>query len=372
MQPVSSTVNTLTARTAARAPAPSAGAAERAADTPVPDGDAPLRGRRRDVDPDRNRQAADAQRTLDYLERLGAQLQQLKADLSAQIAAQRASAAARATTEAGADEPAAVAAGAAAAAAADARGGDGSQRLQRRLQAVDDLWRQRELHAGGRLDAQLRFDPQSAARRRFTVRGLDSAALASGDRETLSFSLGNGRSAPVSVTLQAGASLQDNVRELDRALAPLGLGVQLDAQGRTVFSAPETAWTQVRDALALKGGGIRLPGGQPHRASVQAEPDAVAPAQWSGSGDDTAALRSTLQEVTQSLEHIRRVAQQVRDALERAKQAGDAAADAAWAASFAEDFGARAQSPGYEVYAAIAPALTSVNRSRVVSLLSLK
>ena len=48
------------------------------------------------------------------------------------------------------------------------------------------------------------------------------------------------------------------------------------------------------------------------------------------------------------------------------------AADAAWATAFAEEFGARAQQPGYEVYAAIAPALVSVDRSRVVSLLTLK
>lgn len=358
MQPVSSSVNTLTARPTAKAAAPSASTVAVPADGEPRVDEAPLRSARPDWNPDRNRQAADAQRTLDYLERLGTQLQQLKADLSAQIAAQRASAAAKAAAAEAGD-------GAPAAAPTDSG-------LQRRLQSVDDLWRRRDLDTGGRLDAQLRFDAQAPARRRFTVRGLDSAALASGDRETLSFSLGNGRSAPATVTLQAGASLQDNVRQLDRALAPLGIGVQLDTLGRTVFSAPETAWSQVRDALAVKGGGIRLPAGQATRAKVQSEPDAVAPAQWSGATDDTAALRSTLQEVTQALEHIRRVAQQVRDALERAKQTADAAADAAWAAAFAEDFGARAQAPGYEVYAAIAPALTSVNRSRVVSLLSLK
>lgn len=346
MQAISSTVNTQGSRPASAAQARTAG--ESAAAEGSSNELKPLRVARQNWNPDRNQQTADAQRTLDYLERMSAQLQQLKNTLSAQLASLRA----------------------AASSAQAAQHSAAGNSADRQLQALDDLWRQRELLTGGSLDSQLRFSAESPAKRRFSIRGLDSAALSSGDRETLSFSLGQNRSGPVTVTLEAGATLQDNVKKLDRALAPLGIGVSLNGAGETVFSTTETAWTQVRDALSIKGGGIRLPSGQPLRAKTEAQEDAITPAGWSAG--DANALRNTLQEVTQALEHVRRVAQQVRDTLERAKQSTAQAADAAWATAFAEEFGARAQQPDYEVYAAIAPALVSVNRSRVVSLLTLK
>ena len=349
MQAISSTVNTQGSRPTTAAQARSAG--EAAAAEGSGNEARPLRVARQNWNPDRNQQTADAQRTLDYLERMSSQLQQLKNTLSAQLASQRAATSSNHGLQQTATSSSATAAG-------------------RQLQSLDDLWRQRELMTGGALDSQLRFSAETPARRRFSIRGLDSAALSTGDRETLSFSLGQGRSAPVTVTLEAGATLQDNVKKLDRALAPLGIGVSLNGAGETVFSTTETAWTHVRDALAIKGGGIRLPSGQPLRAKTEAQEDAITPAGWSTG--DAASLRSTLQEVTQALEHVRRVAQQVRDTLERAKQTTAQAADAAWATAFAEEFGARAQQPGYEVYAAIAPALVSVDRSRVVSLLTLK
>lgn len=348
MQAISSTVNTQGSRPTTSAQARSAGEAVAA------EGGGnllqPLRVARQNWNPDRNQQTADAQRTLDYLERMSSQLQQLKNTLSAQLASLRAAAGSNHGTQQTAAS---------------------SSVAGRQLQSLDDLWRQRDALTGGSLDSQLRFSAESPARRRFSIRGLDSAALSGGERETLSFTLGQGRgSSTVTVTLDAGATLQDNVKKLDRALAPIGIGASLNGAGETVFSTTETAWTQVRDALAIKGGGIRLPSGQPLRAKTEAQEEAITPAGWGT--DNAAALRDTLQEVTQALEHVRRVAQQVRDTLERAKQSTAQAADAAWATAFAEEFGARAQQPDYEMYAAIAPALVSVNRSRVVSLLTLK
>lgn len=349
MQPISSTVNTQGSRPTATAQARSAGESAAADSSSL--APRPLRVARQNWNPDRNQQTADAQRTLDYLERMTSQLQQLKNTLSAQLVSQRAAAGSNHGTQQTAATSSATAA-------------------ERQLQSLDDLWRQRDLLTGSSLDSQLRFSAEVPARRRFSVRGLDSNTLSTGDRETLSFSLGQSRSGPVTVTLEAGATLQDNVKKLDRALSPLGIGVSLNGAGETVFSVAESAWSQVRDALAIKGGGIRLPAGQPLRAKTEPQEEAIAPAAWTA--DNTTALRSTLQEVTQALEHVRRVAQQVRDTLERAKQTTAQAADAAWATAFAEEFGARAQEPDYEVYAAIAPALVSVDRSRVVSLLTLK
>ncbi|WP_052736384.1 hypothetical protein [Aquincola tertiaricarbonis] len=349
MQAISSTVNTPGSRPAGTAQARSA-TGEAAALAAAGQEQRPLRVARQDWNPDRNQQTADAQRTLEYLERMSTQLQQLKNTLSAQLVSQRAAAAGHSGVQQNAASNGAAA--------------------EQQLQSLDDLWRQREMMTGGSLDSQLRFIAEGTARRRFSIRGLDTAALAGGERETLSFSVGQGRSGPVTVTLEPGATLQDNVKKLDRALAPLGIGVGLNGAGDTVFSVPESQWAQVRDALAIKGGGIRLPGGQAHRARTEVQEEAITPTGWS-TGDATA-LRNTLQEVTQALEHVRRVAQQVRETLERAKQATAQAADAAWASAFAAEFGERAQAPDYEVYAAIAPALVSVNRSRVVSLLTLK
>lgn len=349
MQAISSTANTPSSRAAGTPQAQARSAGDAAALAAASNEQRPLRVARHDWNPDRNQQTADAQRTLEYLERMSGQLQQLKNTLSAQLASLRAEAGRHPAVQ---QNP----------------GTNGA--AERQLQSLDDLWRQRELQTGGSLDSQLRFIAEGAAQRRFSIRGLDTAALAGGERETLSFSVGQGRTGPVTVTLEAGATLQDNVKKLDRALTPLGIGVALNGAGETVFSVPESQWAQVRDALAIKGGGIRLPGGQAHRARTEPQEEAITPAHW-GTGD-AAALRSTLQEVTQALEHVRRVAQQVRETLERAKQATAQAADAAWASAFAAEFGERAQAPDYEVYAAIAPALVSVNRSRVVSLLTLK
>lgn len=349
MQAISSTANTSGSRPAGTAQARSA-TAEAAALAAAGNEQRPLRVARHDWNPDRNQQTADAQRTLEYLERMSAQLQQLKNTLSAQLVSQRAAAGAQSGVQ------------------QNVAGNESA--AKRQLQSLDDLWRQRELMTGGSLDSQLRFNAEGSARRRFSIRGLDTAALASGERESLSFSVGQSRSAPVTVTLEAGATLQDNVKKLDRALAPLGIGVALNGAGDAVFSVPESQWAQVHDGLAIRGGGIRLPGGQAHRARTEAQEEAISPGNWSAG--DAQALRSTLQEVTQALEHVRRVAQQVRETLERAKQATAQAADAAWASAFAAEFGERAQAPDYEVYAAIAPALVSVNRSRVVSLLTLK
>ncbi|MEF7615593.1 hypothetical protein V4F39_16890 [Aquincola sp. MAHUQ-54] len=340
MQPVSSSVNAPASRATGATATRSSGTSSMAEGLREAQ---PLRITRQDWNPQRNQQTADTQRTLDYLERMTAQLQQLKSTLSAQLISQRATAGSNNGT---------------------------TSALDRQLQSLDDLWRQRDPMTGSSLDSQLRFNIAAPATRHFSVRGLDSSTLATGERETLTFSIGQGRQSTASITLEAGASLQDNVRKLDRALAPMGVGVSLNGAGETIFSVAETAWTQVRDTLAIKGGGIRLPAGQAHRAKAEAQEEALTPAAW-GTGD-AAALRSTLQEVTQALEHVRRVAQQVREALERAKQSTVRAADAAWAATFAEEFGARAQAPDYEVYAAVAPALVSVNRSRVMSLLSLK
>ena len=101
---------------------------------------------------------------------------------------------------------------------------------------------------------------------------------------------------------------------------------------------------------------------------MRTEPEREALQLPAASAADTASLRRALQDVTQSLERVRRVAEEVRRAL--AEDMG-LSGDSAWAQTLAADVQGIANRPGFEGYAAIAPALAGINRSRVIAILSL-
>lgn len=285
------------------------------------------------------RQLADAQQASDYLELTAAQLQALKADLSARLAGLRAQ--------------------------------DG--KLQAQLQQVANTWRNRSAASGGSLDGQLRFSSPEPATQRFSVRGLDLAALQSGPRETLAIAAG-GALGLVSVSVDPELDSTALVQRFDQALAPNGIRVAGDASGALIFSVAESAWPGVRDTLAVRGGGIRFPTGQLHRAKADPEPALVQPDLWQAEEADSASLRRALAQVVQALEHVRQAQASVGRALavaasqiEQARPLGDARD----AAALAEGFQRAAAEPGYSAFSAVAAALVGVSRSRVQSLLAL-
>lgn len=294
----------------------------------------------RNWDPQLNEQISGAQRALRFLDQMGAMLASLKNDISGRLAA-------RQTGDAGLDE---------------------------KLRQLSALWQERRKLAGGSLDGKLAYSGTEQARQGFGIRGFDLRTLQSGAREKLDFSVGTAGQRVMTAIIDPGLTQDEIIQRFNQALAPAGIRVERGARGMLGFSVPESAWPQVSDTLAVKGGGIRFPGGQMHRAAVEAAPDALRPDAWETG--DAVALRRTLQEVIDAIDRIRDVREAVQRALADVQgRISDTAAsgkEKEWAESFAENFEAMSQRPSYPLFFAIAPALASISRPRVLSLLSIK
>lgn len=298
----------------------------------------PLRGGLPRWNPQLNQQISTAQQSLVFLQEAESRLQGLKSELSARLAADQA--------------------------------GDG--KLAAKLRDFADFWRQRRTLSGAALDGELGYSPDSRTRQRFRIKGLDRDSLRSGGRETLAFSVGGGNPRLLVVALEPGLTEAEIARRFDRAFAPAGIRVALDEAGEMSFSVPEADWATVQDTLAVRGAGIRFPSGQMTRARAEGMPEAVRAGTWQGS--DALALRRTLQEVVDALARVRQVRETLARALADARlQLNDVAPgeEGTWAFAFAADFEAMASEPAYQVYSSVAPALASISRDRVLSLLAL-
>jgi hypothetical protein len=290
-----------------------------------------------------NRQVADAQQALSFLDDAAGQLQDLRGDLSNRLAGR-------------------------------APRGD-SAPVADKLRRFDASWRTRPSATSGSLGPQLEFSSPQPAVQRFTVRGLDLRSLQRGDPETLSFTVSTAPSTaqPLPVQLAPGLSDDAIAQRFDQALAAANIRVKQGDDGSLQFSVREGDWPAVRDSLAVKGGGKRFPTGQFNRVRTDAEPEAVQPQQWKA--DDADAMRQTLQQVLQALDRVREAKGAVGGELARAgQQVQDAApADGAdWARATAQDFAALANQTGYDAFSSITAALVGVRKDRVLSLLSLR
>lgn len=298
---------------------------------------AALRGGLRSQDAARNAEAAGTQRTLAFIERARSSLGTLKSALSDTLTGQAF-----------------------------------SDRLAQ--QALDDfgaLWRTRATATGGGLDGALNVVDAGSAQQRFRIRGLDDSNVVGGaERETLQFSVRGKLSAPV--VLDAEAAPQATQSRLDRALSPLGVRVERDAQGSLQFRTAETAWPEVRDSLLVKGGGQRFPTGQFNRPRTDAVAETLQPDNWRV--DTTSAQRQTLHAAAQAsmlLDAAGRQAGERLVAMARDSVAVTGAEGAARAAAMAESFRSLASRGGFEAVAAVAPAAAGVSRERVAALMRL-
>lgn len=290
-------------------------------------------------DPQFNQRVAAAQQTLAWLDTLTTRLDKLKTDLSAQLA------------------------------------GPAVQRpLAQDIAQVQALWQQRQDATQGRLDAQLRFTPDTEARQRFRVPGLDQRSLRSGERETLAFTTGAAGPADQRVRTAVIDPAYDEAavrRLLDHTLAPAGVRVAQADDGQVVLSTPESQWPAVRDGLSVKGGGIRFPGQQFHRVRTEPEAPALQPQTWKA--DTPAEQRQTLQQVLPALAQARQARQSVQPTLDQAEQALSTpppASEAAWAQQFAKDFSSIAEQAGYGLFAAVAPAVQGLSSTRARAVLA--
>ncbi|KZE31764.1 hypothetical protein EV683_101156 [Crenobacter luteus] len=232
---------------------------------------------------------------------------------------------------------------------------------------------QRHASTGGSLDGAWRFRLAGDARQAFTVRGMELASLTGGDVETLALFAGERGTAALTVQVGGGLGEAEVLRRFNRALAPAGVRVDADDAGRLRFSVDEAAWPALAERLAIRGGGIRFPSGQPQRLRAEPEAEALRPGEWRVA--DHSDVRQTLQRVVQALAQLQQTQQAISRAMEETRASiaklshGD---ERVWAEGFVADFNARLNQPGgYGALYEVMPALIGVSRYRVVSLLAL-
>lgn len=305
--------------------------------TPTPTSAAPLRRGLNNWDQPLQGDISGAQQALDFLEQSAAQLRNLKADLSARLAnRQRA---------------------------------DGS--LDARVRQFSNSWRNRSAASGGTLDARLKFSNKTSTTR-FTVRGMNIGNLRTGGREVLAISLGGGQNLR-SVVLEPGLSDEEIAQRFDDALAPSGVRADLNEDGQLEFTTAESSWANIRDTIAVQGGGIRFPTGQLNRVKAEAEAPAVDPDSWQTSDPD--AIRATLQQVVQALAQVEQAIASVHTALNQVSARVQSATPSDTTDGMdqvAQNFVSTAKQPGYQSLLSITSALAGISRERVISLLSLR
>lgn len=277
------------------------------------------------------------QQGLDYLDRLGQSLQQLKRGLSQSLAQS---------------------------------GSSPSEGLQQQARQLGMLWQQRSEQAGGRIDAQLQAAPEGQeARQRFKLRGLDLAVLAQGGRETLQLQLPAGvageRAMRLAVTLD-GEGTPAQLEALARALSPAGLSVQQQG-GELLFSVAESQWPALREGLSLRGEGRRFPSGQPLRAQLEPAAEALQPQRWDL--QQAAGQRQALGQVLQAQPRLAQAREaldaQLRDQAPAASELTDAQARA-----LAADWRLALSGADYAQLGEVLPALRGLHTQRVQQLLA--
>ncbi|SMF06742.1 hypothetical protein [Pseudogulbenkiania subflava] len=286
-----------------------------------------------------NEQLTAAQRALGFVDGLTGQLEQLKTDLSQQLAQRR----------------------------IDREG------LEAKIGRFATTLVQRYAQSGGSVDGKLRFHLAADARQDFTVRGMDLDSLRSGPVETLALFSGERGTAAMSFNVGGDVSEDEIMRRLSRALAPSGIRPSINDDGQLGFSVDEAAWPAIRDRLAVRGGGVRFPSGQPQRVKTEAEPERLATGEWQV--NDHAHVRQTLQRVVNALSQLRQAHSAIASAINQARDAIDQLSrmgEQNWAQEFVADFNARLNQAGdYRSFHDVIPALLGVSRYRVVSLLAL-
>lgn len=284
------------------------------------------------------RDISGAQQAVDFLEQSAAQLRALKAELSAKLASRQ--------------------------------GRDGQ--VEARVRQFNDTWRNRQEASGGTLDSQLSYS-STESQQRFKVRGMTMGNLRHGARETLAIAVGNGAQGLRSVQLEPGLTDEEILARFNQALAPVNISVSMADNGDLEFSTPELNWTNVRDTMAIQGGGIRYPTGQLNRVRTDPEPPVIMPEQWQT--NDAEMIRQTLQQVIQALAHVEAALSKVNLALADASQRANSAMPEVSAAGMdqaAQNFVATANEPSYSSLLSLTSALTGINRERVMALLGLR
>ncbi|HEY0685237.1 MAG TPA: hypothetical protein VGD45_23060 [Steroidobacter sp.] len=241
------------------------------------------------------------------------------------------------------------------------------------IEKFNQFWQQRSAATAGALDGNLKFNADSQAKQEFAVRGLSFETLQKGDAETLSFAVGRWSRQSTSISVDPNQSQTAIVGALDRALAPMGVRATRDAKGELAFSVSEAKWPQVRDSLAIRGGGRRFPTGQFNHVRVVVPEQAIQPSKWSST--DAASTRRTLQEIANAQQLIRKSHGDVRAILAEATQNVDGRSiaetrEAAHWQDFAAEYADTLGRGDAAAIAATAPAVAGISKRTVSALLT--
>ena len=293
-----------------------------------PEPHAALRHSRANWDANLQADVASAQQARDYLDRVAAELESVKAALSAKIAGMK----------------------------------SGARDLEARARQLSATIAARSARAGGSVDAQLSFSDGVPAQQRFRITGLDTAMLQAAAPVSLAFSVGGAGGPQLAAAIEPDMTPAQIVGRLDRTLAPVNVRAGLDGQRRIEFTTAESNWPAVRDSIAISGRG--------RVATETVAPDVKLQDLGSGNAD---ALRQSLREVVQALERVRRSQDAASAALSAASlRAAQSELGPEDLALTAQDFAATAASHDYESLLAITSALVGVSRERVLALLGMR
>jgi len=296
---------------------------------------APLRSKAASVGGALQDQVARAQQALDYLDQVAGQLEAVKGELSSRLAGTRSA----------------------------SRQQSSDAQLSAQVRQLTSTLAARRRKAGGGVDSNLHFTGQPAAQR-FRIRGLDLASLRTAGPQSVAFSVGGNGGPQLSVNIDPDQTDEEIAAALNRALAPMGVNAGLDNRGGFVFSTAEANWPAVKDSIAISGRG---------RVSTEEVAPELAPQQWTGNGGNSDGLRSSLREVVQALERVRRSRDAASNALSAATvELTRATTPPPEAAEAAQEFATTATNPDYESLLALTSALVGVSRERVLALLGLR
>ncbi|MNF64607.1 hypothetical protein D3C84_463470 [compost metagenome] len=106
--------------------------------------------------------------------------------------------------------------------------------------------------------------------REFRINGLNLLVPAGRD-EHMELLLLGGRTQRVGLCLRGDSSHEARLRQVGRAFARLGIRSHQHGDGGMVFSVPIEQWKAVNGQLYLRGGGVRIPTGEPIKLKL--EPD---------------------------------------------------------------------------------------------------
>lgn len=287
--------------------------------------------------PELNTKVANAQQALSFLDTLSSQLQDVKAQLSLKLAG------------------------------AYVR----EDALERQQRNLAQLWSERAPCSGHSLDPQLNYSGDTPSRQRFRIRGLDQHSLEANGRETLVFSLNGASRKTMSLQIEADLPLAALAARFNRALAPAGIQVRPNAQGKLdYFTVPDSQWSLLRDNLAIKGDGKRFPTGEFARVRLEPEPAIIEPGAWQL--DEPSGLRQALPQIvraTQQISVARAEVQRTLADVDRSLSQSQTASESAAVQMFAQSFEEQTRTANYPILSALSPSLVGLPRYRIESLL---